>query len=56
MYRSQSTEAEQGEFCTGHRGLTPPTPNNMPKPHLSCGARGDTDMVDDDPDRLRRSG
>ena len=26
LYRSQSTEAEQGEFCTGHRELTPPTP------------------------------
>ena len=36
LYRSQSTEAEQGEFCTGHRGLTPPRPitSQSPRPLL----------------------
>ena len=32
LYRSQSIEAEQGEFCTGHRELTPPPPITSQSP------------------------
>ena len=62
LYRSQSTEAEQGEFCTGHRELTPPTPIASQSPTPPVGHRVTLTwpltirIGYDDPDRLRRCG
>ena len=62
MYRSQSTEAEQGEFCTGHRE-PPSTTDNKQKPAGTPVGHGVpltwslTIRIDyDDADRLRRCG